>query len=134
MRPSGRRPVSGCTRPTTVAQLKKNGFLVGRKLNNRTGYLLTEKGELRVFSIRLRQLPLRKLPHGQWLMVLFDIPESLRRKRDRLRRGLRFLGFTSFQRSIWISRYDQHDALARRIRFHRLRPYVKILRVQELPK
>ena len=119
---------------TTIAQLKKGGFLIGRKINNRTGYLLTEKGELRAFTIRLRQLPHRKLPNGQWLMALFDIPESLRQKRDRLRHGLRWLGFTSFQRSIWITRYDQVDALTRLIRLHRLQPYVKLLRVQELPK
>ena len=118
---------------TTLAQLKKNGFLISRKINNTTGYLLTPKGEMRALSIRLRKLPKPKLPKNQWVMVLFDIPESLRRQRDRLRRSLRWLGFTSFQRSVWISRYDQSKSVQSVIRFHRLQRFVKLLTVQELP-
>lgn len=118
---------------TTVAQLKRGGFLIAKKINNRTGYLLTPKGEMRVFSIRLRKLPKPKLPKGQWIMVLFDIPEVERRKRDLLRQSLRWLGFTSFQRSVWISRYDQRKAVQRSIRLHHLQRYAKILTVQELP-
>jgi DNA-binding transcriptional regulator PaaX len=40
---------------------------------------------------------------GYWRVVVFDVPEESRKKRDFIRRKLRELGFGQFQRSVWIS-------------------------------
>ncbi len=36
------------------------------------------------------------------MIVMYDIPEKLRSKRDRLRDGLKILGFKQKQQSVWI--------------------------------
>ena len=40
---------------------------------------------------------------GRWRLVVFDVPETKRRDRVRLRRTLRMLGFGYLQNSVWLS-------------------------------
>lgn len=49
---------------------------------------------------------------GKWRMVIFDIPEKEKRKRDELRRKLKDLGFACWQKSVYISPFDVASDLA----------------------
>jgi phenylacetic acid degradation operon negative regulatory protein len=40
---------------------------------------------------------------GMWRIVIFDIPEQTRKKRDALRRELRMVGFKMLQQSVWVT-------------------------------
>ena len=65
-----------------------------------------------------------KLPRDAQLMVIFDIPESERAKRDHLRALLRELSFKKIQQSVWISRFDHRELLSAEIKEYNLSRYV----------
>lgn len=47
---------------------------------------------------------------GKWILVIFDVPEKERNKRDYLRRFLVDLGFYSYQKSVYIFPYEcEHE-------------------------
>jgi len=48
---------------------------------------------------------------GEWLIVVFDIPEKQKRNRDVLRNKLYELGFGKLQRSVFISPFDVYEDL-----------------------
>jgi|SRR3989338_4281864 len=43
---------------------------------------------------------------GKWRVVIFDVWESTREKRDSLRYEIKNFGFIQLQRSVWIYPYD----------------------------
>lgn len=47
-----------------------------------------------------------KLNAGTLLLVVFDVPESIRNKRQKLRSYLKSLGFKQIQKSVWSSDLD----------------------------
>jgi CRISPR-associated endonuclease Cas2 len=49
---------------------------------------------------------------GQFRLVMFDIPQTRRRTRDRLRELMRAFGFLRLQDSVWVTPYDCEDLLA----------------------
>lgn len=117
-----------------VYDLKRRGYLQEQVLGNTRGYILSPLGEHKVFPLRLQVGKERpKLPAGQWLMVFFDVPEEQRKTRDRLRSGLRVLGFDPLQRSVWATRYRVGRELALLIRWLGAGSYAKPLLVHELP-
>lgn len=67
---------------------------------------LTAKGEQKLQRYRPRKI------EGASLLVIFDIQEAYRSKRDELRRLLVALKFKQVQRSVWISEYDSRQVLA----------------------
>ena len=52
-----------------------------------------------------------KLKHNVYLMVIFDIPELMAGRRQKLRLLLRELQFHQTQKSVWISNFDYRDVL-----------------------
>jgi DNA-binding transcriptional regulator PaaX len=67
-----------------------------------------------------------KLKIGVHLMVIFDIPENERKKRDRLRTLLRELSFQKIQQSVWETRYDHREHLRAEIEDMNLQQYVRV--------
>ena len=49
---------------------------------------------------------------GKWRLVIFDIPEEGKKKREELRRKLIGLGFACWQKSVYISPFDVASDLA----------------------
>lgn len=88
---------------------------------------LTDKGwdKLRVFEPR-------ELLSGARLMVIFDIPEHERWKRQRFRRILINYRFTQIQKSVWITKYDYTELLREEIRHSDLFDYVRIYETQRV--
>lgn len=72
---------------------------------------LTEKGRRSVVDYKAI-----KLKGDVVLMVLFDIPETERFKRDRLRLLLHELSFRQVQKSVWVSEYDYREYLRAEIK------------------
>lgn len=83
--------------------LIKNG-LVAKDKNGRLS--LTEKGELRLFRYQEEVGRLNKKWDGKWRIVIFDIWEKSRKKRDFLRNELAEFGFIKLQNSVWITPYE----------------------------
>ena len=49
---------------------------------------------------------------GKWRVVIFDVHEKQRKKRDRLRAELATVGFRRLQDSVWIYPFDCEEMLA----------------------
>ncbi len=52
---------------------------------------------------------------GAKLLLVFDIQESFKAKRNEFRRILRVLKFNQVQKSVWVSEYDSRDYLNQEI-------------------
>lgn len=80
--------------------------LIETKMDSRSGermIRLTEKGAL---ACRPKTDPVEQWTRawdGKWRMVIFDVPESDRSLRAKMRRRLMLEGFGCLQKSVWIS-------------------------------
>ena len=81
---------------TTLSRLKRRGLLE----NSGHVWQLTQKGKDYIAKklFRKKIVAIKKKP---CLIIAFDVPEKMRRKRDWLRETLVFYGFEQLQKSIW---------------------------------
>lgn len=87
---------------TTLSRLKKRGFVE----HNNHIWKLTVKGKEYLEAKLARVLPSRREKYvlktkKKNVIVAFDIPEMMRRKRDWLRNELAAYGFEQLQKSVW---------------------------------
>ncbi|MEK7566385.1 MAG: CRISPR-associated endonuclease Cas2 [Patescibacteria group bacterium] len=95
-----------------LGYLQKQGLVKRTKENNRSKWKITKKGEKKLNELKLKKE--NKLPYkiytkesdrdGKLKIVIFDIPEEEKRKRNWLRENLIALGFSMLQKSVWISK------------------------------
>lgn len=76
---------------------------------------LTEAG-----NIQLKRYQPQKLKGAASVLVIFDIPEHQRGRRQKLRSILRELRFVQIQQSVWQSEYDVIEYLVPEIHHHGL--------------
>ncbi len=87
-------------------KLKKEGFISENKKKNKL--FLTEKGKLKLKILRRRKFfeenkdKEDKKGNKDVIVLIYDIPESERKKRNDLRIFLTLNGFSFIQRSVWI--------------------------------
>ena len=97
-----RRPISRKTFSTTLSRLQKDG-LVERSGNMRSAlWRLTEAGERFIEKDRIITSDRARKEDGIGRLVIFDIPEQERRKRDTIRSELICADFKQLQKSVWI--------------------------------
>lgn len=94
------RPARG-----SLAKLKNLELIEKVKKENEIIYQITTKGEEYIDDI-LKVLKNKNTWDKKWRMVMFEIPESNRALRDKLRRHLTNLGLGLLQASVWISPQD----------------------------
>ena len=75
---------------------------------------------------RLDRYQPQLLPNSAAVLLIFDIPESHRQLRNRLRATLRELYFTQVQQSVWQTEYDVIEYLTETIQAEGLEEYVQI--------
>lgn len=88
-----------------LAKLKNLSWAEKTTIDNEPGYQITQKGEKEIDKI-LKPLKETGKWDGKWRLVIFDVPETKRDDRDRLRRSLTKLGLGKLQASVWISPND----------------------------
>lgn len=116
----------------TISAMKKKRWIAEKVSKNKQAYFLTEKGKEKFLQITARAKKKKRLP-GEWIMVFYDIPEQMRKKRDQLRIYLKILGFEQLQRSIWVSRYQVEKEILEYITFLGMQEDIHVLRVQKIP-
>ncbi len=90
---------------TCLGNLIKKGLVI----KNGDGKLfLSPKGELKLLKYQEELKPKRKWDK-KWRIVIFDIWEKNRKKRDFLRTELKEFGFIKLQNSVWLTPYDCED-------------------------
>lgn len=82
---------------------------------------LTEEGLKKV-----KPFIVKKLGKKSKLMVIFDIPESDKLSRDKLRNLLKAWGFVQVQKSVWSSDLDFREALIEAIEKLSLSDYIEV--------
>ncbi|MBI4225036.1 MAG: hypothetical protein HY617_01775 [Candidatus Sungbacteria bacterium] len=97
-----KRKVSRQTIATILWRLKCEG-LVERTKGKKSGWLLTEKGKQLCDTSQEKLKMPRK--DGMTRLVVFDIPEQERKKRDAIRAELIAARYTQLQKSVWIGAY-----------------------------
>lgn len=86
-----------------VSNLEKGSFI--RKID-KDNYRLTKKGIERINFSKFFKLSLdKKKKDGLWRVVIFDVPEEQRTKRDLLRQKLKEFDFQMMQKSVLVSPY-----------------------------
>ncbi|MDP3991333.1 MAG: hypothetical protein U1C56_01140 [Candidatus Curtissbacteria bacterium] len=113
---------------STLYRLQRQGFIKKTKDRNLTATILGKEKYKKI----LKRLPSRshKPQRDDSLkVVIFDIPEKEKYKRDWLRDQLQDLGFKMLQKSVWIGRRKLPGEFMEDIRDLKLLPYVEIFSV-----
>lgn len=117
-----------------VYYLKRKNFIKSANLQGKKAILITKSGldkAIRV-SFKIKRKELKKRKDGKWIMVIFDIPQNYKRKRDLLREILVNLGYKLFQHSVWVSPYDVSGKTEELLQFYYLDKFVRIFIIDEM--
>ncbi|MBI4999329.1 hypothetical protein HZB97_00975 [Candidatus Gottesmanbacteria bacterium] len=75
-------------------------------------FRITSRGKVKlIYDVPLAKR-LEKKWDGKWRMVIFDIPEITRVKREALRKKLKDLGFAQWQKSVYVTPFDVGQEIA----------------------
>jgi len=96
-----------------LARLEKKGLVEIGLRRGKPTVVLTDTGHDRIEEILFEeyQVPEPAFWDGKWRIVLFDIPEARRSKRDELRRFLEQAGFKRLQDSAWVFPYPCDECI-----------------------
>jgi len=92
----------------TLNRLKRDGFVEEVKIDGKDIYKLTPKGKVKIFHSYVVKKPKWD---GKWRLVMFDIPETSKKKRELFRSKLKDLGFKRIQNSVWVNPYDTQGVI-----------------------
>ena len=116
-----------------INYLKKKGYIKIENLKEEKGILLTLKGKKKALVAKYKiDSKLSRRKDKRWIMLIFDIPEKMRRYRDDFRKFLYSLGFQKLQQSVWVSPYDVYQDLEKIIRIYSLDKFIRIFIIKEI--
>jgi hypothetical protein len=104
--------------------LKGNNLLEMNYRGNQLYISLTKEGKLEAKKCKINELEIKKPKKwdGKWHILVFDIGEKDRAKREALRGKIKELGLYKLQKSIWVHPYDftpEITELQKFFRFHK---------------
>ncbi len=115
---------------SAISRMKQRGILKVERRGRRSGYRLTDEakailaeGDKRLFASRQAA----SLEDG-WVVVIFSVPETERRKRHLLRSRLVWQGFGNVSAGVWIAPWRQVEDTRALIVQLGLKEYVEIFR------
>lgn len=96
--------------------------------------VLTDKGRQKVLTYNIDEMEIKKPKQwdGKWRIVLFDIPNKIRKTRDTIRSHLKNLGFYEFQESVFVHPYDCKNEIDYLIEFYDIRRFVRFIIAESL--
>ena len=116
-----------------LSRLKKQGFVEKKQKRSGTFWKITPKGQKRLGKfkniIKFPKLPYKREKDSGLNMVVFDIPEKHRAKRDWLRYVLLSLGFTMLQKSVWMGKNKLPEEFLKALKELDLINFVHILKI-----
>ena len=110
-----------------LSKLRREG-LVQKKIGKWT---ITPAGRERLSKAlnNIRRVKYKKEGDSSFKIVVFDVPEKDKKKREWLRRKLGELGFKMLQKSVWIGKVKLPEEFLEDLREYKILPYVDILAV-----
>lgn len=118
-----------------IASLYRSKLIDFQERNDGTQVLtLTEDGKKRVLTYNFDKLKFKKQNNwdSYWRVIVFDIPEKLKKERNTLSQKLKFAGAYPLQKSVFVYPYDIKDEFDFLIEFLNLRKYVRFMLVKEI--
>ena len=79
------------------------------------------------FSLDVLKIKIPKDWDGNWRIVIFDIPEPLKKVRDSLRMHLKNLGFLELQKSVFIHPFPCVKEISYIVEFYNITKFVRII-------
>ncbi|TSC67451.1 MAG: phenylacetic acid degradation operon negative regulatory protein [Parcubacteria group bacterium Gr01-1014_73] len=117
----------------------KNLYRVGmlKEVKNKDGtvsIILSDKGKrsAKIYSIDNLKINKPKIWDGNWRVVIFDVPERIKKVREALRMHLHNLGFYELQKSVFICPFPCAEEINQIIDFYDISKHVRILMVHSL--
>ena len=116
-----------------VYNLKKKGWVKEVSKNGKRFLELTKKGQMEKLFAKAHSRPFKSQAwDGKWRLMVFDIPEDARDKRDKLRRLLRENGFKYLQASVFISPYSLNLEAIDYLKQSGLIDYIRLARIDQM--
>ncbi len=115
-----------------LSRFKNIGYLKTKTIEGHKAILLTPKGLKKIQKINLKYFNLKKRKDKKWQMIIFDVPESDRKMRDKFRTTLKALGYQQLQKSVWVSPYDVFRQTEKVIKLNKLASCVKYFLVEKV--
>ncbi len=117
----------------SLYSLGRGGYIRQKRDDkNQSFFHLTPKGRLKIFKyLHLEKLKIRKWD-GHWRVIIFDIPERLRKWREYMRLKLKELGFHPLQESVYITPYFVTGELDEILKEWGLRRFFRYLTLDEI--
>ena len=98
-----------------------------------TTFILSSKGKEVALRYDLEKMVIAKSKWDKkWRVVMFDVPEKLKKIRETLRYQLKKFGFLELQRSVFVLPYECKDEIEYIIEFYNIRKYVRMLLVENI--
>ncbi|MFH1193815.1 MAG: hypothetical protein V1661_02370 [bacterium] len=119
----------GNTRRMLLGFKEKGYFDISIK-NNKTFFRLTPKGKNLAELLKFCAGKIKW--DKRWRVLIFDIPEKERYKRDVLRKKIIELGLKQLQESVWITPYPPPESFTDFLADLRVRPYLYSLTVDHI--
>lgn len=118
----------GIREPTlrqALSRMSREGWLRSRRVGGRSCYSLTERGRRRIVQASRRVYhPDDRRWDGWWRILTYSVPESMRNRRDELRRELSWTGFAPLAQGAWITPNPLEEALQDLVGRYEMEPYV----------
>lgn len=114
----------------SLARLEKEQYLEISKKTNKHFFKLTPKGKNLVELIKF-SLGDEKWDK-KWRILIFDIPEKYRKRRDFLRRKLKELGLKQLQLSVWITPYPLPKSFTWLLKEMKMDKFMRALVVEDI--
>jgi CRISPR-associated endonuclease Cas2 len=116
---------------STLYKLYKRGWIKMVDKDAQKFIKLTKAGELEALLAKA------KLPHegkwdGKWRMIVFDIPEDCKEKRDFLRQILKRNNFFKLQASVYINPHPLNREAVKYLQDTGLIHYIRIIKIEEM--
>ncbi|MFC1595192.1 hypothetical protein ACFL3E_02065, partial [Patescibacteria group bacterium] len=87
-------------------RLKNKGLIIKTKKRGANEFALSPQGKETVKRIKLKlEMSKKRKWDRKWRLLIFDIPEKVRTRRDFFRRELNNFGFYQLQKSVWAYPY-----------------------------
>lgn len=108
-----------------------------QEVNNKDGsttLILSENGKHKALQFNIEKLEIKKPAKWdkRWRVIMFDIPEKLRKLRNSLRFHFREIGLIEFQKSVFVYPYPCHEEIEFIVELYNARKYVRFLLVENV--
>lgn len=96
--------------------------------------VLSKKGKLLALAYDIENMGIKKPAQWdkKWRIVMFDIPEPLKRVREALRMHFKNMGFYEFQKSVFVHPYPCAKEIEYIMEFYQARKYIRFIVAAEI--